>query len=419
MKNPSTVPVGEEISIMDMDRTKSRREFLKAGAASIAGTAFISAGSCARAREEESPKKDRFVYRTLGRTGLRLPVVSMGSAYAIDLVRVALDEGIRYIHTSSSYSERNQERRLGEALRGLSRDSYVIATSPDLPYSFAGRNGLSLDVGRSINPELIVQSLEGSLQRLGLDHVDIYYLGSVSSRDSALHAPYIDAFASLKKSGKTRFVGITTHSNEPEVIRAATDSGFWDVVVTAFNFRQSHREEIRAAIGKAAGAGLGIVAMKTQAGVYWDAGRRRKINMKASLKWTLREPNVHTTIPAFANYDELREDLAVMESPDLTPEELQDLRLGEVLGLSGLFCQQCGSCLAQCPAGMDVPTLMRAAMYALGHHQPRQARALLCGRTPADIACGHCRQCAVRCTLGLDVKSRAREVMQLLAKQSS
>jgi len=353
------------------------------------------------------------MYRTLGRTGLRLPVVSMGSIYAIDLVRTAHDEGVVYFHTSSSYSERNHERLLGAALRGLPRESFVIATSPDLPFRYERRSGRSLDLGKNPNPELIPESLEGSLQRLGLEYIDIYYLVSVGRRETTLHEPYVKAFEKLKKEGKTRFVGVGTHSNEPEVIQAAAESGFWDVVLTAYNFRQSHREQVRAAISQAAKAGLGVVAMKTQAGVYWD-GNRRKINMKAALKWVLQDENVHTTIPAFSNYDEMLEDLSVMEDLTLTPEERQDLQLGERLGLSGTYCQQCGRCLAQCPAGMDIPALMRASMYAFGHRRPDRARDLLGGWTSADVACTRCRPCDVQCTLGLDVPSSALAMARLL-----
>jgi predicted aldo/keto reductase-like oxidoreductase len=268
----------------------------------------------------------------------------MGSIYGINLVRSALDEGIVYIHTSSGYSERNHERLLGDAFRNRPRDSFVIGTSPDLPYDF-GRGDRSLDLGLNADPDLILESIEGSLQRLKLEFVDIYYL----------------------LSGKTRFVGIGTHSNEPEVIRAAAESGFWDVVLTAYNFRQAHREDIRGAVRKAADAGLGVVAMKTQAGVFWDRTRLRKINMKAALKWVLQDENVHTTIPAFSNYEEMREDLSVMEDLNLTPKENRDLKLGTGLGLTGLFCQQCRQCQAQCPAGLEIPGLMRAYMYAFGH----------------------------------------------------
>jgi hypothetical protein len=365
-------------------------------------------------QKEESRKIGRLIYRTLGRTGLRLPVVSMGSSYAIELFHAAHDAGIVYIHTSSSYSERNHERMLGRTIQSVPRDSFVIATNPDLPYKPDSRSDRSLDIGTDANPSAIAESLEGSLQRLGLDHVDIYYLASVGRRESTLHEPYMRAFEKLKKEGKTRFIGITTHSNEPEAIRAAAENGFWDVVLTAYNFRQSHREEVRAAIGQAARAGLGVVAMKTQAGVYWSRPLGKKINMRAALKWVLQDENVHTTIPAFSNYDEMRESLSVMEDLTLTSEERQDLGLGQALGLSGFYCQQCGKCLEQCREGLNVPALMRASMYAFGHQNPQKALAALPGWSSVDIGCSRCNECDVRCVLGHDVRSRAMDMARLL-----
>jgi len=115
---------------MKKHRFTSRRNFLKTGAAGIAGSAFLSA--CSRPAPQKQAKDRNLVCRTLGRTGLRLPVVSMGSTYAVDLVRAAHNEGIVYFHTSSSYSERNHERLLGEALRDLPRDAFVNASSPSL-----------------------------------------------------------------------------------------------------------------------------------------------------------------------------------------------------------------------------------------------------------------------------------------------
>lgn len=392
----------------------SRRDFLRMTTSGLAGAALFSSGACSRQSKEQSQKDGKLVYRTLGRTGLRIPVVSMGSAYAIDLAQTALDNGIVYIHTSSSYSERNHERLLGEVFRGRPRDSFVIGTSPDLPYDPAPGSDRSMDIGTDVDAGLIQESIEGSLERLGLDYVDIYYLAGVGSREATLNEAYIEAFGKLKKEGKTRFVGVVTHENEPEVIRAAVDSGFWEVVLTAYNFRQTHRSEIRAAIREAAQAGLGVVAMKTQAGVYWDRARTRTINMKAALKWVLQDENVHTTVPAFSNFEEMQEDLSIMENLSLTPQESQDLRLGDELGFSGLYCEQCGRCVAQCPAGMDIPTLMRSYMYAFGHRRPSKARETLQRWTSAEISCGSCSECRVECSLGFDVRSRVQDVARVL-----
>ncbi len=395
---------------MGQDLRPTRREFLQIAA--LAGVMLTPVKAFTRVVEEPEPR--RFVYRTLGRTGLKLPIVSMGSCYSVDLVQAAMRRGIMYFHSSGAYAEGEHERLLGKALSPFPRDSFVVGTGAELPYRMRKGGGPSADLETGINPRLIIESLEDSLKRLKFDYIDIYYLGSVGTRDPLFHEPYLEAFEKLKRGGKTRFVGITTHSNEPAVIRAAAESKFWDVVLTAFNFRQSHREDVRAAIHEAAAADLGIMAMKTQAGVYWDRLRMRRINMKAALKWVLQDENVHTSIPAFMNFEEMEEDISVMEDPALTDQEKSDLGIGDEMGFSGNYCQQCGQCLPQCPMGVDIPLLMRSHMYALAHRQPGKARLTLSGWSSCDVSCTDCTHCVVDCALGLDVRSRALDVARLL-----
>jgi hypothetical protein len=407
-------PRSREAIMSSVQRT-TRREFLEAGASGVAGAALLSAcGQPQRPARSDAPQAP-LVRRQLGRTGLMLPIVSVGSAYEPSLVGAALDAGLAFVFTSVSYAEQNHERMLSRVFRGRPRDSFLVGSGPDLPGYRFNADGLSEDLGTNTDPSSIAPFLDGSLQRLGVDHLDVYLLGSINQPATVLHEPYMKAFEQFKRAGKIRFAGIATHRNEPAVLRAAAKSGFWDVVVTAFNFRQTHREEVRAAIHEAAEAGLGIIAMKTQAGVYWDALRLRKINMKAALRWVLQDEHVHSSIPAFSNFDEFEEDLAVARDPALRPEEERDLRLGEAAGLTGLYCQQCAACVPQCPKHTDVPALMRAHMYMAGHERPAHALHVLRGWTSADIPCPGCESCGVRCALAFDVRERAVSVARLLA----
>jgi uncharacterized protein len=391
----------------------TRREFLEVGLGGLAAAGALAASPACRPGGDAVPRRGRSTTRTLGRTGLKLPVVSVGSPFEPSLVAAALDAGLGYIHTASSYGEQNHERMLGRVLKDRPRSSFAIGSSPDLPYRFAG-DSPSEDLGTGTDPALIAASIDGNLERLGLAHLDIYFLSSINEPATVRHRPYMDAFEALKRSGKIRFTGIATHRNEPAVIRAAVKTGFWDVVLTAYNFRQSHREDVRAAIAEAAAAGVGVLAMKTQAGVYWDPFRLRKINMKAALKWVLQDEHVCSAIPAFASHDELDEDLAVMRDLSLTPDEQRDLHAGGLPGHRGLYCQQCARCVDQCPARVNLPALMRGYMYWVGYGQPQRARRALAGLARADIACTRCHECRVRCTLGFDVRNRAREVAGLL-----
>jgi predicted aldo/keto reductase-like oxidoreductase len=228
-------------------------------------------------------------------------------------------------------------------------------------------------------------------------------------RESALYEPILKALEKVKKEGKARFVGITTHMNEPEVIQAAVDSKVYDVILTSYNFQQKHYAEVRSAIARAAQAGLGIVGMKAIRG-----GNRQTPTVKntgAALKWVLQDPNVSTIVPGFTTFDEMNVDIAVAENPVLTNPEKKDLEM--VASASGLYCQGCRQCLGQCIEQLPIPDLMRAYMYTyayrnLGHAQ----ETLLSLNLPARV-CEDCGQCRVKCSIGFDVSGKIRDVVRL------
>jgi predicted aldo/keto reductase-like oxidoreductase len=390
-----------------------RRSFLKKTAAGIVGAAIATSfPDAARAETPAQSKKTRtFVRRKLGKTGLELPVVSMGvmNADNPELVRAALDAGIVHFDTAHYYQRGRNEEMIGQMIKGRSRDSFVIATKV-LGSPIDSKTGL-------YKPEAtegpFIEKLETSLKRLGLEHVEILYLHNVVARGGALHEPYLNAFAKLKTQGKIRFAGVSTHANEPEVIRAAAESGAYDVVLTAYNFRQPHAAEVEKAMAEAAKAGLAVVAMKTQAGAYWDKERQRPINMKAALKWALRNDCVHTAIPGFTTFDQMEVDLSVMEDLALTPAEEIDLKEDSQMGLRGLYCDQCGKCAPLCPHGLDIPSVMRSYMYAYGYRNLAAAKEVFESAGIEDVPCESCAACHVECTMRFDVKERATAIARI------
>ena len=120
-----------------------------------------------------------------------------------------------------------------------------------------------------------------------------------------LNTSLMKALGELKKEGKAKFVGIATHDNCAEAIRAAADSKFYDVVMTAYNFRSDERDEINAAIDYAAKAGVGIVAMKTLAGVYEDKTRNKPVDSDIALKWVLQNENISSIVSGMSSLEEL------------------------------------------------------------------------------------------------------------------
>ncbi|HLP58594.1 MAG TPA: aldo/keto reductase [Candidatus Deferrimicrobium sp.] len=395
---------------------KSRRNFIKKGIAGLAGAVVLPSALKGESMPQTTPppkaeQKGKMIYRTLGNTGIKLPIVSMGvmNADNPELVKAALDAGIVHLDTAWAYQMGRNEEMIGQQLKGRPRDSYVIATKINEPKD--KETGLFPPDAKA---DTFIEKFQTSLKRLGLDYVDILYLHNITRKESAVFEPYLEALKKLKKEGKTRFIGVSTHRNEPEVIRAAADSKVYDVVLTSYNFKQLNLADVEAAIAYAAKAGLGIVAMKTQAGVYWD-GKEKKfpINMKAALKWALQNENIHTAIPGFTTFDQMNLDLSVMEDLTLTPEEKAALQPPKELATAGLYCQQCEKCLRQCPAKLEIPTLMRSYMYAYGYKNPGQARQTLDAVDLSRVGCNDCGTCRVKCAVGIDIKNRVQDIIRL------
>jgi aryl-alcohol dehydrogenase-like predicted oxidoreductase len=178
-------------------------------------------------------------YTTLGRTGLRVSVAGLGTGgfsrvgigqsedHAVGIIRQAMDLGVNLIDTAAVYGT---EGVVGRAIKGIDRDSIVICTKASKPAADA-----AFEVPK------ILDSLDGSLRRLGLDHVDVFQLHAVppAAYDYVREA-IVPALLREKDKGKFRFLGITeTSPNDHEMAMmqraAATADTPWDTAMFAFN----------------------------------------------------------------------------------------------------------------------------------------------------------------------------------------
>jgi predicted aldo/keto reductase-like oxidoreductase len=379
-----------------------RRNFIKSSVMG-ASLSLLSSPLTAIARQAgPSPgARGKIITRRLGKTGIELPVVSMGVMRADNpaLVRAALDSGMKHLDTAHGYQKGNNETMLGEVLKDHPRDSFVISTKvpPDAKEAF-------------------LASLDLSLQRLRMEYVDILYVHGLTSADDVVSASTLEALTAARKSGKARHVGVSTHRNEPDVIRAAVRSGVYEVVLTSINFKQDHYPEVKKAVAEAAAAGLGIIAMKTMAGAFHDKERTKPVNCRAALKWVLQDENVTTAIPGITTFDQLADNAGVNKDLALTEDEKSSLVPGKSEG--GLYCPGCPGCTDRCTKGLPVPDIMRAYMYTYGYGDARLAQDLLAGlRIDAD-PCGECAECTVRCSRGFDLPARVRDISRLTSVPS-
>jgi aryl-alcohol dehydrogenase-like predicted oxidoreductase len=178
-------------------------------------------------------------YTTLGRTGLKVSVAGLGCGgfsklglgtgqsadHAVGIIRQALDLGVTLIDTAAVYGT---EDVVGTALRDVPRDSVVVCTKASKP-----------PCDKAFTVDKVIESLNESLKRLGLDYVDVFQLHAVPPA-AYDHVRDVIAPAMLreKEKGKFRFLGITeTAPNDPQqqMLHRAMQDDPWDTAMVAFH----------------------------------------------------------------------------------------------------------------------------------------------------------------------------------------
>lgn len=309
----------------------SRRNFISRTLSGIASLGFLGlAGKAEIVTKLKEPKlnsKDEIIYRTLGKTGIRLPIVNMGVMNTLDpaLMKRSYEIGVRHFDTAAWYMRGRNEEMLGNAIKELDvRDKVIIGTKIYIPRQ-----------QREISPaqakETYLKIANESLKRLQTDYVDILYSHVVESIDWLNNPGILEALKLLKEQNKARFIGFSTHQNMAECLNKAAQDGFYDVVLTALNYSMHENRELIKSMEKAAAKGIGIIAMKTQCSQPWYLNNYEptkshqlyegQIMQTALLKWVLRHDFITTAIPGVQNFQELEEDFSVAYDLKYTTEE--------------------------------------------------------------------------------------------------
>jgi len=389
-----------------MSSHPSRREFLSTGLSAGLALPVLGATS-AMALEPQSAKPTAPVkldYRTLGRTGLKVTTVGMGCMITSDpsVITRAADLGINYFDTARGYSHGNNERMVAAALAGR-RKQVIISTK-----SHAG------------NKEELQQHLETSLRELNTDYIDIWYLHGKNSPDE-IPDDMIAVQQLAKKQGKVRFIGVSTHSGQQQLLPWMAKKGVFDVVLTGYNFTMD--ASMDQAIEAAAKSGMGVVAMKVMAGgprrlKPGDPNLKRLTQegaMLAALKWVIKKPHIATTIPSITDMDQLDENLKAMSNPLSAGDE--KLLTAHLDAISPLYCRMCGKCDGACQKGLPVADVLRFLTYADGYGQFAlgRERFLELSAEHQTVRCGDCTVCTVNCPHGVQVSSRMARAQELFA----
>jgi len=325
-------------------------------------------------------------YNLLGRTGVRISAVSLGTEYLINtprdniaaVVEAAAEAGVNFLDLFFAQARLRDD--IGYAIRGK-RDRIMVAAH----LGAAEQKG---QYWLTRNLKICEQYFFDFLKRLGTDHVDVLFLHNCDKQRDYLRV--MDGLLGMahrfQKEGKARFVGFSGHV--APIARQAVSSGQIDVLLYPVNMSDTGAEAGQL-FSECVQAEVGLIAMKPFGGgkLLKQQTAGLDVTPVRCLSFALSQRGIASVLPGPANVQELNGCLRVLEASDAEKDYSAALR-GLKPDLKGA-CVYCNHCLP-CPAGIDIGGVIRQ-WDATG--EP----------VAAGAGCTACGACVARCPFGVDV----------------
>lgn len=328
-------------------------------------------------------EKSSFPYRVLGRTGLKISVISFGTIHTeSSVIRYGISRGINFIHTSLGYSGGRSIREVAKAIRGIRDKVY-----------------LGLKVTWNWKRD---DTLKKALDILGTEYVDILFF-NIHNNPKLVESPEVkSAFDRWKKKGMVRFMGLTTHSGMRQCMESALKTGWYDCLMPTYTLNMW--DDYKEIFERCKQEKIGFVAMKT--GV--------SPTQPELVRSILKEEAITTICRTISSLSDVN-GFATAAEGQITSREYRRLIRQAELMFSGR-CRMCGNCTVSCPEGVAVGEIVRCVNYYLDEMRlpdvALQTFSEIRGRE--NLArCNSCGICERLCPVGLPVLnyiSRAKRV---------
>jgi len=360
-------------------------------------------------------------YAILGKTGLKVSRLGFGAMRlpmkggrvdrdkAIPMIHRAFKAGVNYIDTAVGYCNQDSQRALGEALKGW-REKVIVSTKNHYYNKADDRPWW--------------KHLEDSLERLGVETIDIYNFHGLRWQTFVDHVQGPDGqlawMHKARDQGLIRHICFSFHDTADNLVKLAK-TGEFEAVTLQYNLLDRSNEK---ALGPVKKAGLGIAVMGPVGGGRLGSPSEaiRKLLPEAksvpeiALRFVLANPHVAIALSGMSTMQQVEENIRVANrtTPLTTREKLRVLHtLRRYKKLADLYCTGCNYCIP-CPQGVEIPrnfaALNAARVYGLPDYAKQQYRRIR-GKAARCIACGKCLE---KCPQNLDVIAQLREVVRTL-----
>jgi len=401
----------------------NRRDFIVKPAGFIAASRLFGGSRYLLGEAGTAPAVPQAVLpqRTLGKTGIKMPVLSLGIAAVTTpgLLLRGYELGVRHFDTAGMYQQGKNEPMLGDAIKQMgagAREKVIISTKLERPGGF-GPPSMQKSYSLAETKAHYDQALASSLKSLQTDYVDILLAHSLDSEQEITSEGMLQSFTEQKKAGRVRAIGFSTHKAEL-ALKAAVKLGVYDVVLLTFNHTVADDQGLLKAIDEAAASGIGILAMKIMAGGTGQLmpgwyNTNPPANASARLKWVLNNKSITAAVVGCYSYDHLEQNIAVASNLKYTSEEEKYLS-DKTAAAAAQFCRNCGQCLGDCPRGVAIPELMRTHMYKFqyGDHQLAEQTLASIERDKGLDACIECTSCSAACRHSVNIPWKIGDLKQ-------
>jgi predicted aldo/keto reductase-like oxidoreductase len=357
----------------------SRRGFLKlagaAGIGSVIGSKVFAEPNDPNGPKEQSNQPLELPKRKLGKTGVEIPCLALGVAFnAVDnqiILRKAVDWGVTTWDSSPMYENGNSELGIGKFLE----------KNPD------ARKKLFLMTKASFakNIEDVEKHLQASMGRMKTDYIDLYFGVHGLSNPAQLNDEMKKWAEKAKERKVIKYFGFSTHSNVAGCLMGASKLDWIDAVMPIYNFRVMQDPKLIDAAQACYDAGIGIIAMKTQAQkVESDSDKKLMEHFsakgftdgQAKLKFVLDDKRVTAACVGRENMEHLKQNVAAaLDKKELTQLDKEVFKNYAAQTCSG-YCAGCANICGSVAAGVPVSDVMRYLMYYNSFGDTQTARQL-------------------------------------------
>jgi uncharacterized protein len=349
-----------------------RRVFLQTGIAATAATTGLVAGSAAAQGPRSTNQKPVLPTRKLGKTGVEVTLLNHGTvnepAGLARLLRTSYVEGVRYYDTAEGY--RNSEKVIGDWLTAMPevRKTIFLATKSHVE-----------------RPADMLKKLDQRLAALKTDYIDLLFFHGLKTSETEWpkSKELKDAAEALKKTGKVKFVGFSTHDAMiAQQIQNAAEGGFVDVIMLKYTPWLDRNAPLNKALDACHAKNIGLVSMKQLAGqTKFTAAHVPSLQAKGLTPaqgllqaiWT--DERFSASCVTLSNTEQIRENAdAVRRFQPLKTAEINELR-DAVLASNPTMCPGCdGRCSLAGGTRARLGDLARVYTYYDSHGMPGLAR---------------------------------------------